>query len=208
MEKIRYPFVVRNKSVVIPAYSLPNAIDRVLLKHPNKFVKTTYARNLNKHYKTMDLINANKQAKDQSKKTKGQLIYVILDGEEFIVKNYDDVSDKDDVYSIWRDGAKYEDTKEEKQNEVETKTNKTMETKEKKSPAKKVAPKKAEKKAVAKKEKKTVAKKEKKVAEPKTKLGASSHFNAADMKKVEAILKKEDVSFNAWVNKLIFAKLG
>ena len=66
---IRFPFVIaKRRSVTIEASSLPNALDRILAKHPNKFIKTTYAKNVAKHLKTMDLINAHKIAKEKSKR--------------------------------------------------------------------------------------------------------------------------------------------
>lgn len=53
------------------------------------------------------------------------------------------------------------------------------------------------------------AKKEKvaKVKVEKVKLGSSSFFDKAQKSKLDAILKKADLSFNGWVNSLIFAKI-
>jgi hypothetical protein len=165
----RFPFIVKNRHVIVHAQGYRNALDRVLMKHPNKFIKT-------KHAKNMDLINAQKQAKENSKTNKGQLFYVILTEDEFEVKDFMQVKDTDDTYSIWRDGAKIDSPNGKKEdplkaekkivNEVNKQlTNKTMETKEK-SPAKKVA---------AKKEKPAKKVAAKKVAAPKKKAAAKKN---------------------------------
>ena len=161
----RFPFVIsKRKSVVVSAPSLPNALDRILLRHPNKFIKTTYARNVAKHLKTMDLVSAHKEVKLISKKDKKVQYFVILEDSEFVVKKFDAVKPKDEVYSVWRGGVKIDEPKNEQAEIVEEviepvetknkseKVNSTkMETKTKKAkPAKKAAKKVATKK-VAKK---------------------------------------------------------
>lgn len=204
----KFPFVVKNKSVVVEAASLSNALDRVLSTHPNKFVRTKYARNVatflnsNTH---MDLINAQVEAAKLSKTKRKELVYIVLEGDEFKVTQDVDI-DKDDIYSVWRAGVKIESPSEDKAAEkAEAKTknenNKTMSTETKKS-AKKVAAKKAGKPA-----KKAAEKKEPKKAVATNKRGASFFFSDAQLKQVEAIMKKEELKFNAWVNKLVFAKI-
>ena len=48
--KNRYPFPVRSRgSVVVTANNLSNAIDRVLELHPDKFVKTKFAKNVEQY---------------------------------------------------------------------------------------------------------------------------------------------------------------
>jgi hypothetical protein len=81
------------------AYSYVNAVDRVLALHPNKFVKTKPAWQ-------MDLINAQALAKANSKKTKDTQYFVILNDDEFEVKDFKTVKPNDDVYSVWRNGIK------------------------------------------------------------------------------------------------------
>lgn len=163
----RYPFVVnRKKAVVVEALSLDNAINRVCYKFPNKFIRTTFARNVQKHLNSnnMDLINAQTEAKKLSKLNKNELVYIILEHDEFVVKLNSDVNTgKDDLYSSWKNGKKFDDLIEaQKENESETLTTNKMAT-AKKSPAKKAAKKsptkKVAKKAAAKKTKKAPAKK-------------------------------------------------
>lgn len=154
---IRFPFIVnKRKAVVIEASSLSNAIDRVTTKHPNKWIRTKHARNVQKHINqqsNMDLINAQKEALKLSKLKKKELVYVILEEDEFRVTQDVDI-DKDDIYSTWRGGAKIDSPHEnklieEKENK-ESKTENKMETKTKKS-AKKTAVKKVATKKIAKK---------------------------------------------------------
>lgn len=205
----RFPFTIKNRHVIVLAPGYKNALGRILMKHPNKFVKT-------KHAKNMDLINAQKQAKEESKTKKGQLIYVILEDDEFTVKDFMTVKETDDTYSIWRDGAKI-DSPNGTKNNSETETKQTMETKEK-SPAKKVAAKKVAKTRKLKKPgdeqrrgAKVAAKKVKAAGKEKVekkKVGASFFFTPDQWKKVEGHLKKEDLAFNAWANQLVFKQVG
>lgn len=192
---MRYPFVIKNKSVTVEAKTYDNALNRVLYRNPNKFITTTFAKNVAKHQKTMDLINSQKEAKKLSRENKGVLFHVILENDEFLVKKFDEVKPKDDVYSTWRDGAKHEDLKEE-----ETITNNKMETKTK-SPVKK-APKKIAKKTPAKK----VVKKETN-GEAKLPRGNNMFLTAAEWKKVDAILAKEETTFSAWSRSLVQSKI-
>lgn len=55
--------------------------------------------------------------------------------------------------------------------------------------------------------KKVAAKKETRTVVEKSKLGASFFFDDAALKRLNAILKKEDLSFNAWANKLVKDKV-
>jgi len=151
----------------------------------------------------MDLISATKQVKADSKAKKNVLFYIILVDDEFEVRGNDNVDvDKDDVYSVWRGGTKIDSPKE-NEDEVETKTTKEMSTTKKTSaPKKAVAPKKVKAEKTAK------APKEKKVEETLIKKGASCFFTEPEAKALDSILKKDgDLSFNAWVNKLVFSKL-
>lgn len=70
---VDFPFVIGNKVVTIRAPGVNNAIDRVLTKHPNKFIKTKHAYN-------MDLISAKAAAAKESKVQK-KPIYVLIDAD-------------------------------------------------------------------------------------------------------------------------------
>jgi hypothetical protein len=51
----RYPFAVRNRgSVVVVADTLANAINKVLMRYPNRFVRTTFARNVEKYLQRLN----------------------------------------------------------------------------------------------------------------------------------------------------------
>lgn len=146
----RFPFIIKSRHIIIHGSGYKNALDRALTKFPNKYIKT-------KHAKNMDLINAQKQAKDNSKLNKGQMFYVILNEDEFEVKDFMQAKETDDVYSIWRDGAKV-DSPNGTKNKTENENLNQMKTKKEKvakksapstkptAPAKKLAPKKVVKK--------------------------------------------------------------
>ena len=190
----RYPFIIeRRKAIVVEATSLSNAMDRVVARYQNKWIRTKHARNVAKHLENMDLINAQQKVKADSKAKKGIMFYIILVDDEFEVKDYKSIDlEKDDVYSAWRDGVKIDSPKE---NKEETKNETTMKTKNKKV-------------AAPKKEKAAKVVKEKKVKVEKKKLGASCFVDAAQEKTLAGILKAAgDISFNAWVNQLVSAKL-
>ncbi len=190
---IRYPFVIsRRKAVVVEATSLPNAIDRVTTKHPNKWIKINYAKNVEKHLNPiphMDLISANNQVKVASKKQPKVQMYVILKEDEFEVTTDVDI-DKDDIYSVWRGGVKIDSPKD---NKVETKNENTNQMKTKSSTTKKVAAKKA-----------APVKKEKKNTVPR---GNNMFLTPDEWKKVDAILAKEEITFSAWSRGLVQAKI-
>jgi hypothetical protein len=208
---IDFPFIIsKRKAVKVAAFSLANALDRVLLKHPNKLITITYAKNVAKHLKSMDLVSAHKEAKTKSKAEKNVQYFVVLESDEFIIKRFDEVKDKDDVYSIWRNGAKVDSPKEVNVDapittpvEVKLKSNKMeTKTKEKKPAAKKMAKKVAPKKAAKKAEVKKV-----KNGETKIPRGNNMFLTEAEWKKVDAILTKEDVSFSAWSRNLVLSKI-
>lgn len=69
----RYPFIVvtpagRIRHVIVMAHNYNTALDKALTRHPNKFLKTKYA-------KIMDLLSAKEQAKKMSRDKKSK-IYV------------------------------------------------------------------------------------------------------------------------------------
>lgn len=183
----RYPFIVaRNKMVIVEADRVSNAIDRVLALHPNKFVSTKYARNVQKHLTNtyMDLISAQVEAAKLSKTKRKELVYIVLVEDEFKVTTEVDI-DKDDIYSTWRAGVKIEEPHADKQAEAKeakaskqtkNETTEQMETKTKtaKKSAKKAAKKVAKKSAV-----KKVSNGVKRAFEP----GKVVNISIADMRK-------------------------
>lgn len=248
----KYPFVVnRSKAEVVNANNYNNALNKVLSRNPNKFVKTKYAKNVEKFIQRlnenerivsfkqgatrgaqiifeedflelmlpvvttklknklfMDLMNARKKALEQSKS--GGPLHVNVNNEtgectieskanETTFASFNHGKEIAIVFKTKNKPVKVSTGSKETAIFENNLTNKQMKKSAEKTPAKKVATSKPAK----------AEKKEKKVGTAdKKKVGSSSFFDAAQWKKVEAILKKEDLSFNAWANKLIFAKIG
>lgn len=144
----------------------------------------------------MDLVSALAEVKKISKLNKGVVHYIILNEDEYEVKDYKTVGEKDDIYSSWRDGKKLQDYALDKQIEEQEqiKTENKMETKVKSTTKKTTAPKKA-------------AQPRKAATSDMKKVGASFFFDKEQWKKVEAIMKKEELTFNGWANQLVFSKL-
>jgi len=67
-----FPFIVRGKVCKVRAPTYNNALDRVLYKNPNHFIKTKFA-------KRMSLIEAEDAAKKETKISKKQRIFVVTD---------------------------------------------------------------------------------------------------------------------------------
>lgn len=208
-----YPFIVmapRSRLVKIVANKFSNALSRALSLHPNKFLKTQFARR-------MDLVSAQEEAKKHSLKSAHKQFVVLLKSGDFEVENALSIEPKMDIYSVWHKGKKVEGAtspkiklspqdeeppvakapkraelptkkemvKEVKQTNKETKNEEIMKTETKKSPAKKVA---AAPKKLAKAAKSTTPAKGKKPASIKKIEGAK--IVAISIKDMRAGLKK------------------
>ena len=99
-----YPFIVmapRSRLVKIVANKFSNALSRALSLHPNKFLKTQFARR-------MDLVSAQEEAKKHSLKSAHKQYVVLLKSGDFEVENALSVDAKMDIYSVWHKGKKVE----------------------------------------------------------------------------------------------------
>jgi hypothetical protein len=99
-----YPFITmgpRSRLVRVTAQKFSNALSRVLSLHPNKFLKTQFA-------KRMDLISANEKALALSKKSAHKQYVVLEKSGDFEVENALSLEDSMDVYCIFHKGKKIE----------------------------------------------------------------------------------------------------
>jgi hypothetical protein len=99
-----YPFIVvapRSRLVKIAAEKFSNALSKALSLHPNKFLKTQFARR-------MDLVSAQEEAKKKSLKSAHKQFVVLLKSGDFEVENQFSLEDKADVYSVFHKGKKVE----------------------------------------------------------------------------------------------------
>lgn len=99
-----YPFIVmapRSRLVKIAANKFSNALSRALSLHPNKFLKTQFARR-------MDLVSAQEEAKKHSLKSAHKQFVVLLKSGDFEVENALSIDAKADIYSVWHKGKKIE----------------------------------------------------------------------------------------------------
>lgn len=97
-----YPFIImapRSRLVKIAANKFSNALSRALSLHPNKFLKTQFARR-------MDLVSAQEEAKKKSQKSGHKQFVVLLKSGDFEVENALSVEPKMDIYSVWHKGKK------------------------------------------------------------------------------------------------------
>jgi outer membrane biosynthesis protein TonB len=208
----------RSRLVKIAAEKFSNALSKALSLHPNKFLKTQFARR-------MDLVLAQEEAKKHSLKSAHKQFVVLLKSGDFEVENALSIEPKMDIYSVWHKGKKVEGatspkiklspqdeeespvakapkraelpskkelSKEVKQTNKETKTKiqneEIMKTETKKSPAKKVVAKKEAPEKLAKAAKSTTPAKGKKPASIKKIEGAK--IVAISIKDMRAGLKK------------------
>jgi len=99
-----YPFIVmapRSRLVKIAAEKFSNALSKALSLHPNKFLKTQFARR-------MDLVSAQEEAKKHSLKSAHKQFVVLLKSGDFEVENALSIEPKMDIYSVWHKGKKVE----------------------------------------------------------------------------------------------------
>ena len=99
-----YPFIVmapRSRLVKIAANKFSNALSRALSLHPNKFLKTQFARR-------MDLVSAQEEAKKKSQKSGHKQFVILLKSGDFEVENALSIEPKMDIYSVWHKGKKVE----------------------------------------------------------------------------------------------------
>jgi len=99
-----YPFIVmapRSRLVHVTAKKFSNALSRALSLHPNKFLKTQFARR-------MDLVSAQEEAKKKSLKSAHKQFVVLLKNGDFEVENQFSLEEKADVYSVFHKGKKVE----------------------------------------------------------------------------------------------------
>lgn len=97
-----YPFIVmapRSRLVKIAAEKFSNALSKALSLHPNKFLKTQFARR-------MDLVSAQEEAKKHSLKSAHKQFVVLLKSGDFEVENALSIEPKMDIYSVWHKGKK------------------------------------------------------------------------------------------------------
>jgi len=97
-----YPFIVmapRSRLVKIAANKFSNALSRALSLHPNKFLKTQFARR-------MDLVSAQEEAKKKSQKSGHKQFVILLKSGDFEVENALSIEPKMDIYSVWHKGKK------------------------------------------------------------------------------------------------------
>jgi len=99
-----YPFIVmapRSRLVKIAAEKFSNALSKALSLHPNKFLKTQFARR-------MDLVSAQEEAKKKSQKSGHKQFVILLKSGDFEVENALSIEPKMDIYSVWHKGKKVE----------------------------------------------------------------------------------------------------
>lgn len=99
-----YPFIVmapRSRLVHVSAKKFSNALSRALSLHPNKFLKTQFA-------KRMDLVSAQEEAKKLSLRSAHKQFVVLLKSGDFEVENTLSIDPKADIYSVWHKGKKIE----------------------------------------------------------------------------------------------------
>jgi len=99
-----YPFIVmapRSRLVKITSNKFSNALSRALSLHPNKFLKTQFARR-------MDLVSAQDEAKRLSQKSGHKQYVILLKSGDFEVENALSIEPKMDIYSVWHKGKKVE----------------------------------------------------------------------------------------------------
>lgn len=99
-----YPFIVmapRSRLVKIAAEKFSNALSKALSLHPNKFLKTQFARR-------MDLVSAQEEAKKLSLKSGHKQFVILLKSGDFEVENALSIEPKMDIYSVWHKGKKVE----------------------------------------------------------------------------------------------------
>lgn len=97
-----YPFIVmapRSRLVKIAAEKFSNALSKALSLHPNKFLKTQFARR-------MDLVSAQEEAKKKSQKSGHKQYVILLKSGDFEVENALSIEPKMDIYSVWHKGKK------------------------------------------------------------------------------------------------------
>lgn len=97
-----YPFIVmapRSRLVKIAAEKFSNALSKALSLHPNKFLKTQFARR-------MDLVSAQEEAKKKSQKSGHKQFVILLKSGDFEVENALSIEPKADIYSVWHKGKK------------------------------------------------------------------------------------------------------
>ena len=233
---IDYPFIVmapRSRLVKIAAEKFSNALSKALSLHPNKFLKTQFARR-------MDLVSAQEEAKKHSLKSAHKQFVVLLKSGDFEVENALSIEPKMDIYSVWHKGKKVEGAtspkiklspqdeeespvaKAPKRAELPTKKElskevkqSNKETKQKEQETKTTEIMKTEtKKSPAKKEvapkksaKATKSTTPAKGGEVKLPRGNNMHLTAGEWAKVDALLAKKDVSFSAWSRGLVQAAI-
>jgi len=99
-----YPFIVmapRSRLIRVEAKKFSNALSRALSLHPNKFLKTQFARR-------MDLVSAQEEAKKKSQKSGHKQFVILLKSGDFEVENALSIEPKMDIYSVWHKGKKVE----------------------------------------------------------------------------------------------------
>lgn len=99
-----YPFIImapRSRLIRVEAKKFSNALSRALSLHPNKFLKTQFARR-------MDLVSAQEEAKRLSLKSAHKQFVVLLKSGDFEVENALSIEPKMDIYSVWHKGKKVE----------------------------------------------------------------------------------------------------
>lgn len=218
-----YPFLIRagphsrTRRIFSEGINFYRALEKVLSIYPSKFVNFKHARN-------MDLSSVKTEAARLSKKNKGVRHTVWLNEKEgefyisfpnekgFIMLMEDENSNAAEIGT-----ARLNRFKEEKVyvNGLEVALEAKSETENKppeakSNPDKGVTKTKVMSKKVSTKGKTAVAKKVTVKKEPKeetTPRGNNLSLTKAEWTKVDAILKKEDVSWSAWVKGLVRAKI-
>lgn len=227
-----YPFViktrVRGKLRKVMAESFEQALNKILSVNPGHRVSTKFARSVDGlpyHHKehaqkserhkiqpfiqiinTMDLIEARVKAAATSLKEKKK-IYIVVDKEgECLLKSIPDKNPELNM-AAFVNGSEVKVTSEEIETSAEAEVTKISQVKKKTPLTKtKVQPKKKTK--MAKTATKTPAKNlVKKSSEERIARGNNMHLTATEWKKVDAILKKEEISFSAWSRGLVLAKI-
>lgn len=222
-EKI-FPFLVRvsrttktRKVVKVHATCYTNALKKVFALHPRKFVKL---KNSN-----MDLITAKVEAAALSKRER-KIVYICVsdDGE---CELFD--SPQGEIMATFSGGTEVKEQVEAVASKPEPKVKKItkvsaeemkvikenkdeLRTVKREAPIKKASGKSKNKvmATVAKKKKaakKTVTNRPSVSTEKKIPRGNNMHLTAAEWKKVDAILEKEETSFSAWSRGLVLAKI-
>lgn len=197
-----YPFIVKNILVRIRGSGYNNALNRVLSRHPNKKVKTKYAKN-------MDIIAAKTQAaKESAAQKKPFYVFVDKDGEADISsaplagtlhKFVNGVEDKD--YAPKQSAAAQEKSKPKIPAQSDKAQKLISKSKVQQMENKKKAAKKPAKKAIAKKSSPNTVKEEKLIR------GNNMALTKAQWAKVDALLKKEETTFSSFSRELVLAKI-